>query len=108
MKQSLKNSLTTEPLSGKFNSSFKLVNYAIDLAKNMIQTGRDCRVGTSIKNPAFWVLLEISTGKDTFDEVAQGKQEEGGRGQQKVEPKKVVIEATDEEEEEEEEKVSLS
>lgn len=63
--------LTIEKLGKKFDSHFELVNYAIDLAKNLVSTGRNCRVSTTVQNPAFWVLLEIAEGKDIFDEIQE-------------------------------------
>ena len=76
----IKNSLTIEPLGKKFDSHFELVNYAIELAKNMVMSGRECRVNTDVQNPAHWVLLEIDAGKDELDDIAgEGEQEEGSK-----------------------------
>lgn len=62
-------SLTNENLSKKFKSNFELVNYAIKLAENMIETGRDARVKSEVQNRAMLILEEIKEGKDRFDEV---------------------------------------
>lgn len=61
--------LTNEGVTGKFKSSFDLVNYAIRLAENMIKTGRDARVKSEIQNRALLILEEIHEGKDQFDEI---------------------------------------
>lgn len=61
--------LTNEDVTGKFRSSFELVNYAIRLAENMIRTGRDARVKSEIQNRAMLILEEIHEGKDQFDEI---------------------------------------
>jgi hypothetical protein len=61
--------LTNEDVTGKFKSSFELVNYAIQLAENMIRTGRDARVKSEIQNRAMLILEEIHEGKDQFDEI---------------------------------------
>ncbi|MDR3625162.1 MAG: hypothetical protein P4L16_08525 [Chlamydiales bacterium] len=60
----LKDCLTNEHIKLNFKSSFDLVNYAIKLAKDMIQTDRGCRVATPIQNRAYQVLLEIYEKKD--------------------------------------------
>ncbi len=64
-----KDMLTIEYLAKRFNSNFELVTHASNLAKNVIAVGRDSRVPTPIKNPAYWVLLEIAEEKDSFDDV---------------------------------------
>lgn len=61
--------LTNEEISKRFNNQFDLVNYAIGLATNMIQTGRDPRVKMNTENPALLILEEIAEGKDEFVEV---------------------------------------
>lgn len=66
-----KATFTNEALSKKFKSNFELVNYAIQLAENMIKTGRDARVRSEVQNRAMLILEEISEGKDQFDEVKQ-------------------------------------
>lgn len=74
--ESIKNSLTTENLGKKFSSKFDLVNHAIVLAKNMVSLGRSCRVATTVQNPAYWVLLEISLGKDELEDILEEVKEE--------------------------------
>ncbi|MFI0435229.1 MAG: hypothetical protein ACH350_05815 [Parachlamydiaceae bacterium] len=61
--------LTNEDVKKKFKSSFDLVNYAIKLAENMIETGRDARVKSDVQNRAMLILEEIEEGKDKFDEI---------------------------------------
>lgn len=69
-KEYYKDPLTNEKIVKKFESQFDLVNYAIRLAENMIQTGRGPRVRIeSENNRALQVLGEIAMGKDVFDEV---------------------------------------
>lgn len=65
----LKDYITNEKVSKKFSSQFELVNYAIKLAANMIETGRDSRVKTDSQNRANQILCEILNNKDKFDEV---------------------------------------
>lgn len=60
---------TNEKLSKKFKSNFELVNYAIQLADNMIKSGRDPRVKSHLQNRAMLILDEIIEGKDKFDEI---------------------------------------
>lgn len=61
---------TNEELAKKFENNFDLVNYAISLAENMIQSGRDPRVRkTDMQNRAMLILEEIREGKDHFDEI---------------------------------------
>lgn len=70
-----KNRLTNEPLRKKTTSSYELVNYAIRLAKNMIEVEREARVSVDgVINPAYLILEEIIQGKDAF-EVPQPKVE---------------------------------
>lgn len=64
-----KEQLTNEKIRKKFASQFDLVNYAIRLAENMIQTGRDPRVKTDSQNRSLQVLCEIVNDKDRFDEI---------------------------------------
>jgi hypothetical protein len=66
----VKRTLTNQHLSTKFTNSFELVNYAIRLAKNMIQSERPCRIPTPVQNRAFQILLEIAEGKDLFDDIS--------------------------------------
>jgi hypothetical protein len=69
---SKKKHFTNEHLAKKFKSNFDLVSYAIQLAENMIKTGRDARVKSEVQNKAMLVLEEISEGKDVFDEISVG------------------------------------
>lgn len=63
---------TNEELAGKFKNNFDLVNYAISLAENMIQSGRDPRVRRGdVQNRAMLILEEIREGKDIFDEIPE-------------------------------------
>ncbi len=71
MDKKSKASFTNEALAKKFKSNFELVNYAIQLAENMIKTGRDARVRSEVQNRAMLILEEINEGKDQFDEVKQ-------------------------------------
>jgi DNA-directed RNA polymerase subunit K/omega len=61
--------LTNEELKKKFKSQFELVRYAISLAENMIQSGRESRVDSDIDNRAMQILEEISEGVDQFDDI---------------------------------------
>lgn len=61
--------LTTEQMSKRFKSPFDLVNYAIELARNAVATGRAARVTTDVQNLAQLILLEIVNYQDTFDEA---------------------------------------
>ena len=63
------NTLTNEGISKNFSNQFDLVNYAIKLAVNMIQSGREPRVRLNTENPALLTLAEIAEGKDTFIEI---------------------------------------
>ncbi len=61
---------TNESLAKKFENNFVLVNYAISLAENMIQSGRDPRVSRQdLQSRAMLVLEEIREGQDRFDPV---------------------------------------
>jgi hypothetical protein len=71
-----KDRLTTERLKKKFNSPFDLVNYSIKLAKDMIYTGRGCRVDTTVGNKAYQVLLEIAEDKDYLTEIVNDEYED--------------------------------
>ena len=65
----LKNRLTNEPLRKKEQSSYELVNYAIRLAKNMLEVERESHISApGIINPAYLILEEIIQGKDAFEE----------------------------------------
>lgn len=73
-----KSHLTNESLNKKFKSNFELVNYAIRLAANMIDTGRDPRVKSDNQNRALLILEEIDEGKDQFDQVPERPSQERG------------------------------
>lgn len=60
--------LTNEKLKLRFKSQFDLVNYAIKLATEMIQSGRGPRVKTDIQNVALLILMELNAGRDQFDD----------------------------------------
>lgn len=60
--------LTSERLRKRFISQFDLVNYAIRIAKNWVETGRDINVSTDIQNPAFNILEEIASHKEVMAE----------------------------------------
>lgn len=59
--------LTNEKIKEKYDNQFDLVNYAIKLASEMIQSNRPPRVDMETENPAVLVLEEISEGKDKFE-----------------------------------------
>lgn len=63
--------LTSEELKSKFKNNFDLVNYAIKLAENMIQSGRETRVKSDMQNKAMLILAEIEQGKDIFDQLPE-------------------------------------
>lgn len=71
-----KENLTNEKLKQKFSSQFDLVNYAIKLAENMIASGRAPRVATENQNIALQIMMELSEGKDTFEEDEEEEKEE--------------------------------
>jgi hypothetical protein len=64
----IKKNLTNEKISKKFDNQFDLVNYSIQLAANMIHTGRSSRVKIDTENPALIIYEEILEGKDYFEE----------------------------------------
>lgn len=70
-----RDSLTTEHLKKQFGSSFELVNYAINQAKDMIKSDRPCRVSTQIHNRAYQILLEIGEHKDHYQDLHLKKHE---------------------------------
>ena len=41
----------------------------LNLAENMIKTGRDARVKSDVQNRAMLILEEIHEGKDHFDDI---------------------------------------
>ncbi len=59
--------LTNEKITKSSENLFDFVNYAIQLAKTLIDSGRECRVLTEVHNPAYEVLLEISEGVDSLE-----------------------------------------
>ena len=62
--------LTNEQIKRKFKSSFELVNYAIELAEEMIISGREPRVKSdNMQNKALLILDEIYAGKDRLEEI---------------------------------------
>lgn len=71
-----KGHLTNEHMKQKFKNQFDMVNYAIQLAENMIRSGRDARVKAETQNRALQVILEIATGQDRFDEIIPKVEEE--------------------------------
>jgi hypothetical protein len=65
----LKDQLTNQNLSDKYPNSFELVNYAIALAKNMIEVERECVVPVDgIINSSYQILEEICQGEDRMHE----------------------------------------
>ena len=94
----LKDHLTNEEIRGKFNNQFDLVNYAIKLVADMIQTGRAPRTATHTENPALQVLEEIVTGQDKFEELPKEKGKTEYHDVKEVkEAAKEVVEAEEEE-----------
>jgi len=79
----LKDYLTNELISKRFDNQFDLVNYAIRVAEDMIHAGRGPRVKTETENPALQVLEEIVSGKDTFED--EGSEKEGHSFQETLE-----------------------
>jgi hypothetical protein len=68
---SLKNSLTNEKLSQRFDNPFALVNYAIHLAKQRVHRGEGLD-----SNPANDVLELIAKGHDTDSSDEEDLEEE--------------------------------
>lgn len=68
--------LTTEQMAKRFKSPFDLVNYAIELAKNAIATGRAMQITTDVQNLAQLILLEILNYQDTFDSAFDDEDED--------------------------------
>lgn len=73
MEKKVKIHLTNEEIRKKFKNNFDLVNYAIQLAENMVKTGRDSRVKSDIQNRAMLIIEEIREGKDLFDEIKESE-----------------------------------
>ncbi len=63
--------LTTEYLKKNSKSAFDLVNYSIELARDMMLSDRSCRVPTQVQNRAYQVLLEIGQHKDYLSPRAE-------------------------------------
>jgi DNA-directed RNA polymerase subunit omega len=61
--------LTNEELLKKFKSQFDMVNHAINLAENMVRSGRGPRVKVDNQNPAVIIVEEITVGKDHFEPI---------------------------------------
>lgn len=72
----LKDFLTTEELRKKFKNQFDLVLHAINVAENMIKTGRGPRVKLDVQNRALIILEEIAHNKDYLDEIPAEPEEE--------------------------------
>lgn len=68
---SLKNSLTNEQLSKRFDNPFALVNYAIGLAKIRVHRGEGLN-----SNPANDVLELIAKGLDRSEDEEEEDEEE--------------------------------
>lgn len=74
MKKKVRSHLTSERLRKRFTSQFDLVNYAIQIAENVVSTGRDVNVKTEVQNPAYNILEEIALHKEVFAEPKQEEQ----------------------------------
>lgn len=59
--------LTNEKISKKFRNQFDLVNYAIQIANEMVISGRKPRVKSETENTALNVIAEIMSDKDKLD-----------------------------------------
>lgn len=68
---SLKNTLTNEKLSKRFDNPFALVNYAIGLAKIRVHRGEGLN-----SNPVNDVLELIAKGQDVDPDFDQDEEEE--------------------------------
>lgn len=75
--RSRRDHLTSERLRKRFGSQFDLVNYAIRIAQNWVDTGRDMNVTTDIQNPAYNILEEIACNREV---MAEKKKEEESMG----------------------------
>jgi DNA-directed RNA polymerase subunit omega len=64
-----KEPLTHESIRQKFKSQFELVNYAIQMADQLIHSGRSPRVTIDNQNPAVIIIEEIEEGKDQFEDI---------------------------------------
>ena len=66
----LKDYLTTEPLRNHFNSGYDLVNYSIQVAKEMINKGLHLdEMSPDIKNTAYLILDRVVTGDENLEEL---------------------------------------
>lgn len=61
--------LTNEFLAKKYKNNFDLVLHAIQMAEQMIKSGRGPRVKTQTENKAMIVIEEIAEGRDSLDEI---------------------------------------
>jgi|GEM_PF-1648927 len=66
----IKKNLTNEKIKERFDNPFKMVNYAIELAGQLVRTGRGPRVKIDNQNPAVQVIAEISEGRDFLIDLA--------------------------------------
>lgn len=69
-------SVTRENLLARFPNPFRMVNYAIELAKDMVATGRAPRVKVPVQNVAYVILEEIATGQDKLEDLTVTSTEE--------------------------------
>lgn len=75
----MKDNLTNEKLKARFPSQFDLVNYAIQHATVMVESGRASRAlnpGQNQDNVALQTLQEIVSGKDRFPSKFDGDSDE--------------------------------
>ena len=73
-KRSYKDCLTNEFLRDKCKSQFNLILYAIGIAEDMIEAGRDSgRYPT--KNVAFGILSDIVEGKEVPEQTVSEQKE---------------------------------
>ena len=90
----LKEFLTNEAITERFSSQFELVNYAIALVADIIQTGRDPRVRCDSENPVHHVLTEILNNKEGFtleDEAKPDPDPVWERTANEADPQKKVL-----------------
>lgn len=74
MRKPTRRHLTSERLRKRFTSQFDLVNYAIEIARNVVSTGRDINVKTDVQSPAYNILEEIAVNKEVFAEKKKEEQ----------------------------------
>ncbi|NGX55646.1 MAG: hypothetical protein KR126chlam2_01285 [Chlamydiae bacterium] len=65
--------LTNEQLNKRFENPFTLVNYAIDIAKGLIQRGEERDT-----NAANDVMEMIQSNRDKIEQPKEGVEEEAG------------------------------